>query len=305
MEVNVDKMPIWHLGKENKFNSKVMPSNINLANYQQSVNSEVSVKSNSNHQLADKEKMDISSQDGEDKSEDQRVLPPLLLNSLLPVGNQYSYFDGNFNSYESSIKIDSPKELESHRNIFFKDLDSSNCFRDSSGNLKCISDGNQPKRKRVITSSSSSEIDSEFAHIPKTALEFLSYGPTSCPSSLNEPITHHVNFHIFNSLPLLPYWLSYQPEVPLGGCPTTLMPHINPLRVWPRSLLVAKCVCDGSRCSFNGSHRCITVRSVVVSLVREKGNSSLKRFTEIVSVGCICAEQKSILIQEHRASIVV
>ncbi|KAJ9588009.1 hypothetical protein L9F63_028182, partial [Diploptera punctata] len=40
MEVNVDKMPIWHLGKENKFNSKVMPSNINLANYQQSVNSE-------------------------------------------------------------------------------------------------------------------------------------------------------------------------------------------------------------------------------------------------------------------------
>lgn len=166
----------------------------------------------------------------------------------------------------------------------------------------------QPEVKR--SSRFTSELDTEFAHLPKAALEFLSYSSTYCPSNMNEPLIHQVDPQILNSLSVQPSWLPYQPREPLGGCPTQLWPHTNPARIWPRILLMAKCVCDGSRCALQGTHRCITVKVAVVSLIRDTREGrdqvrNVRRRMEMVAVGCVCAEQKSVLLHEHRPPILV
>jgi hypothetical protein len=160
------------------------------------------------------------------------------------------------------------------------------------------------------SSSLSSELDKEFAHLPEAALKFLFYSPVSCPSSINEPLIHHVDSRILNSLSVQPSWLPYQPKEPVGGCPTQLWPHTNPDRIWPRILLTAKCVCDGSRCALHGTHRCITIKVAVVSLIRgtregrDKTRNEWKQW-EMVPVGCVCAEHKSVLLHEHRPRIYI
>jgi hypothetical protein len=163
-------------------------------------------------------------------------------------------------------------------------------------------------RKR--SNSLSSELDNEFAHLPEAALKFLFYKPVSCPSGMNEPLIHHVDSRILNSLSVQPSWLPYQPNEPVGGCPTQLWPHTNPDRIWPRILLTAKCVCDGSRCALHGTHRCVTIKVAVASLIRgtRKGRDQSRnvwRQWEMVAVGCVCAEHKSVLLHEHRPRIYV
>lgn len=175
-------------------------------------------------------------------------------------------------------------------------------------NLSCKTEVLQPGRKR--SSSLSSELDKEFAHLPEAALKFLFYSPVSCPSSMNEPLIHHVDSRFLNSLSVQPSWLPYQPKEPVGGCPTQLWPHINPDRIWPRILLTAKCVCDGSQCALHGTHRCITIKVAVVSLIRgsREGRDQARnvwRQWEMVAVGCVCAEHKSVLLHEHRPRIYV
>ncbi|PNF37772.1 hypothetical protein B7P43_G11319 [Cryptotermes secundus] len=175
-------------------------------------------------------------------------------------------------------------------------------------NFSCKTEVLQPGRKR--SSSLSSELDKEFAHLPEAALKFLFYSPVSCPSSMNEPLIHHVDSRILNSLSVQPSWLPYQPKEPVGGCPTQLWPHINPDRIWPRILLTAKCVCDGSQCALHGTHRCITIKVAVVSLIRgSRGGRDQARNVwrqwEMVAVGCVCAEHKSVLLHEHRPRIYV
>lgn len=175
-------------------------------------------------------------------------------------------------------------------------------------NLSCKTEVLQPGTKR--SSSLSSELDKEFAHLPEAALKFLFYSPVSCPSSMNEPLIHHVDSRILNSLSVQPSWLPYQPREPVGGCPTQLWPHTNPDRIWPRILLTAKCVCDGSQCALHGTHRCITIKVAVVSLIRgsREGRDQARnvwRQWEMVAVGCVCAEHKSVLLHEHRPRIYV
>jgi hypothetical protein len=173
-------------------------------------------------------------------------------------------------------------------------------------NLSCMTEVLKPGRKR--SSTFPLEHDTEFAHLPKAALKFLSYSSISCPSIMNEPLIHQVDPQILNSLPVQPSWLPYQLREPLGGCPTQLWPHTNPARIWPRILLMAECVCDGSRCTLRGTHRCITIKVAVVSLIRDTREGrdqvrNVRRRMEMVAVGCVCAEQKSVLLHEHRPPI--
>ncbi|PSN57710.1 hypothetical protein C0J52_00328 [Blattella germanica] len=191
--------------------------------------------------------------------------------------------------------------------ISSKSYNSNNCIRSSTGEFNCDDNVFESRRKRTgsPSNSSPSELDSEFVHLPKAALEFLSFGPTSCPSDLNEPLTYHLDSHLLNSLPLQPPWLPLQPREPLGGCPTTLLPFNNPLRLWPRNLLSARCVCEGSHCSRKSDHRCITVKTTVISLLRNRESSNVRRHVEMIAVGCICAEQKSALVRQLTDSIVV
>jgi hypothetical protein len=209
--------------------------------------------------------------------------------------DQLSYRKGDSSQSEhSSIQ---PKASLWHYDI------SRNC---NQRNFSCMTEVLQPGRKR--SSSFPSELDSEFVHFPKAALEFLSYSSTSCPSDMNEPLNHHIDFQILNSFLVQPSWLQYQPREPLGGCPTQFWPHTNPARIWPRILLMAKCVCDGSRCAQNGTHRCITIKISMLSLIRDTREGrdrarNVRRQKEMVAVGCVCAERKSMLIREHQAPI--
>jgi hypothetical protein len=175
-------------------------------------------------------------------------------------------------------------------------------------NLSCRTEVLQPRTKR--SSGLSSELDKEFAHLPEAALKFLFYSPVSCPSGMNEPLIHQVDSRILNSLSVQPSWLPYQPKEPVGGCPTQLWPHTNPDRIWPRILLTAKCVCDGSRCALHGTHRCVTIKVAVVSLIRgtREGRDQARnvwRQWEMVAIGCVCAEHKSVLLHEHRPHIYI
>jgi hypothetical protein len=152
-----------------------------------------------------------------------------------------------------------------------------------------------------------SELDTEFFHLPKAALDFLSYTSTSCPDT-KEPMIHDTESPVLNSLPVQSSWFPYQTRLPSHGCRTKLLLHINPLRLWPRNLLLAKCMCDGSRCEPNGPHKCITIRVAVVSLIRDKRQNGdkatrVRRQKEMLPVGCACSEQKSVLLREHQPHI--
>lgn len=173
--------------------------------------------------------------------------------------------------------------------------------------LPCDTKVLQHARKR--SSSFATELDTEFAHLPKAALEFLPYSSTSCPDK-NEPIIHDIESPLLNSLPVQPSWLSHQTREPLHGCRTQLWMQINPVRLWPRMLLLAKCVCDGSRCAPHGPHKCITIKVPVVSLIRDTREETdqathVRRHKEMLPVGCVCSAQKSVLLREHQSHILV
>lgn len=173
--------------------------------------------------------------------------------------------------------------------------------------LPCNSKVLQRARKR--SSSFSSDLDTEFVHLPKAALEFLSYSSTSCPD-MNKPRIYNSDSQISNSLPVQLSWLPYQSRATSRGCRTQLVPQTNPVRLWPRILLLAKCVCDGLRCAAHAPHRCTTIKVPVMSLVRdirENGEQAtyVRRQKEMLPVGCVCSEQKSVLLREHQPHILV
>ena len=168
--------------------------------------------------------------------------------------------------------------------------------------LPCDNKVLQHARKR--SSGLAPELDTEFAHLPKAALEFLSYSSTSCPD-MNEPVIHNNDSPVLNSLPVQPSWLPYQTRLLSHGCHTQLWVQSNPVRLWPRILLLAKCMCDGSRCAQRGPHKCITIKVAVVSLIRDTrqdGNQATRvmRQKEMLPVGCICSAQKSVLLRERQ-----
>lgn len=173
--------------------------------------------------------------------------------------------------------------------------------------LPCDTKVLQHARKR--SSSFASELDTEFAHLPKAALDFLSYSSTSCPDT-KEPQIHDIDSPFLNSLPVQSSWLPYQTRQPSRGCRTQLLLQMNPVRLWPRILLLAKCMCDGSRCAPRGPHKCITIKVAVVSLIRDKRQDGdqttrVRRQKEMLPVGCVCSEQKSVLLHERKPHILV
>lgn len=232
------------------------------------------------------------------------VAPTIIHHLMKKQQNHSSTFTKEFsdNSEQYSAQSEVHTRIQPDSSVWSHVM-SPNC---NVRNFSCKTEVLQPGRKR--SSRFALELDTEFAHLPKAALEFLSYSSTSCPSNMNEPLIHQVDPHILNSLPVQPSWLPYQPREPLGGCPTQLWPHANPARIWPRILLMAKCVCDGLRCALHGTHRCITVKVAVVSLIRDTRDGrdhirNVRRRMEMVAVGCVCAEQKSVLVNEHRPPI--
>jgi len=165
------------------------------------------------------------------------------------------------------------------------------------------------QRTRKRSSSFASELDTEFAHLPKAALDFLSYSSTSCPD-MKEPMIHDIDSQFLNSLPVQSSWLPYQTRQPSHGCRTQLLLQTNPVRLWPRILLLAKCMCDGARCAPHGPHKCITIKVAVVSLFRDKRQDGdqatrVRRQKEMLPVGCVCSEQKSVLLRERQPQILV
>jgi hypothetical protein len=173
--------------------------------------------------------------------------------------------------------------------------------------LPCDTKVMQQARKR--SSSFNSELDTEFAHLPQAALDFLSHSSTSCPD-MNEPVIYDIDSPILNEIPVQPSWLPYENSEPIRGCRTQLWLQINPVRLWPRHLLLAKCVCDGSRCAKNGPHKCITIKVAVVSLIRDTREerdqaTGVRRQKEMLPVGCVCSEQKSVLLHENQPNILV
>jgi len=173
--------------------------------------------------------------------------------------------------------------------------------------LPCDTKVLQHTNKR--SSSFASELDTEFAHLPKAALEFLSYSSTSCPDK-KEPMIHDIDSPVLNSLPVQSSWLPYETRLPSRGCRTRLLLQVNPVRLWPRILLLAKCMCDGSRCAPRGPHKCVTIKAAVVSFIRgqrQDGDQAtrVRRQKEMLPVGCVCSEQKSVLLPESQPHILV
>lgn len=207
--------------------------------------------------------------------------------------------DLNFNKGDSKLPTSIP-----HETSFWNHVMSPTCDPQV---LPCDTKVLQRTRKR--SSSFASELDTEFAHLPKAALDFLSYSSTSCPDK-KEPVIHDIDSPVLSSLRVQSSWLPYQTSLPSRGCRTQLLLQINPVRLWPRILLLAKCMCDGSRCTPRGPHKCITIKAAVMSLIRDKRQDEdqvtrVRRQKEMLPVGCVCSEQKSVLIRESQPHIVV
>jgi len=69
-------------------------------------------------------------------------------------------------------------------------------------------------------------------------------------------------------------------------------------------------MCDGARCAPHGPHKCITIKVAVVSLFRDKRQDGdqatrVRRQKEMLPVGCVCSEQKSVLLRERQPQILV
>jgi len=207
--------------------------------------------------------------------------------------------DLNFNRVDSKLPTSIPHETS----LWDHDM-SPTCDPQV---LPCDTKVLQHTRKR--SSNFASELDTEFAHLPKAALDFLTYSSTSCPDK-KEPMIHDIDSPVLNSLPVQSSWLPYQTRLPSRGCRTQLFLQINPVRIWPRILLLAKCMCDGSRCAPRGPHKCVTIKVAVVSFIRDKRQDGdqathVRRQKEMLPVGCICSEQKSVLLPESQPRILV
>lgn len=207
--------------------------------------------------------------------------------------------DLNFNKGDSKLPTSIPHETSLWNHVMPSTCDPQV--------LPCNTKVLQHTRKR--SSSFASELDAEFAHLPKAALDFLSYSSTSCPDT-KEPKIHDIDSPVLNSLPVQSSWLPYQTRQPSRGCRTQLLLQTNPVRLWPRILLLAKCMCDGSHCARRGPHKCITIKVAVVSLIRDKRQDGdqathVRRQKETLPVGCVCSEQKSVLLRERQPQIVV
>lgn len=251
---------------------------------------------------------------------------PHLASTTLSFVNKVSNFSFNFVSKATCLLIKKQQKLSSALTRYFSDdlnfnkgdskLPTSMPHKTSLWNdvmpptcdpqvLPCNAKVLKHTRKR--SSSFASEFDTEFAHLPKAALDFLSHSSTSC-SDTKEPKIHDIDSPFLNSLPVQSSWLPYQTRQPSRGCRTQLFLQTNPVRLWPRILLLAKCMCDGSRCAPRGPHKCITIKVAVVSLVRDKrqdGDQATRvwRQKEMLPVGCVCSEQKSVLLRERQPHI--
>lgn len=205
----------------------------------------------------------------------------------------------NFNKGDSKLPISIPHETSLWNHVMSPTCDPQV--------LPCDTKVLQHTRKR--SSNFASELDTEFAHLPKAALDFLSYSSTSCPDK-KEPMIHDIDSPVLNSQPVQSSWLPYETRLPSHGCRTKLLLQTNPVRLWPRILLLAKCMCDGSRCAPRGPHKCITIKVAVVSLIRDKRQGGdqatrVRRQKEMLPVGCVCSEQKSVLLRERQPHILV
>jgi len=215
---------------------------------------------------------------------------------LSPLTRHFSD-DLNFSKGDSKLPTSIPHETSMWNHVMSPTCDPQV--------LPCDTKVLQHTRKR--SNGFASELDTEFVHLPKAALDFLSYSSTSCPD-MKEPVIHDTDSPVLNSLPVQSSWLPYQTGLPSHGCRTQLLLQINPVRLWPRNLLLAKCMCDGSRCAPHGPHKCITIKVAVVSLIRDKRQDGdqatrVRRQKEMLPVGCVCSEQKSVLLHERQPHI--
>ena len=205
----------------------------------------------------------------------------------------------NFNKEDSKLPTSIPHETSLWNHVMSPTCDPRV--------LPCDTKVLQHTRKRASTFAS--ELDTEFAHLPKAALDFLSYNSTSCPDK-KEPVIQDIDSPVLNSLPVQSSWLPYQTRLPSYGCRTKLLLQTNPVRLWPRILLLAKCMCDGSRCAPRALHKCVTIKVAVVSLIRDKRQDGdqatrVRRQKEMLPVGCVCSEQKSVLLHDRQPHILV